>query len=234
MTLRITLDIAMTAALILLMSLQIVEDMAHEYLGMIFGALVIIHTYLNRNWYLALFRGKYNLLRSFRTFVNLAMMISLLLTMFSGIIISESLPALNIDSLTSFARVSHLSSSYLSFLLMGIHTGLHWGMIAGKIKSLWPSVLAIILSGYGLYIFIYQDIPSYITLRNQFAFVDYGKNFLLVILENISMFAFFVLMGYQTSKILIRKYISPCVIIALTVIIYFVFRIWLGVQEAGF
>ncbi|MBQ7577274.1 MAG: DUF4405 domain-containing protein [Synergistaceae bacterium] len=224
----------MTLDLMLLMSLQVAEHEAHEYLGMIFGALVIIHTYLNRNWYFALFRGKYNLMRAFRTLVNISLMISLALTIFSGIIMSETLPALNIESLISFARVSHLSSSYLSFVLMGIHTGLHWSMIAGKIKSRWPAVLAIILSGYGLYVFINADIMSYITLRNQFAFVDYDKNFIAAILENLAIFAFFTLAGYQFSKILTRKFFTPCVIIALTVLTYFIFRACLGVQGGGF
>ncbi|MBQ7560227.1 MAG: DUF4405 domain-containing protein [Synergistaceae bacterium] len=228
------IDIAMTAALMVLMSLQAADGTAHEYLGVIFGALVLVHTYLNRCWYFALFKGKYNFLRIYWTFINLSLMICLLINIFSGIIMSESFPALNIESLTWLARISHLSSSYLSFVLMGIHTGLHFGAISGRIKYLWPALLAIILSGYGLYIFIYQDIPGYITLRNQFAFVDYDKNFLLAIFENFSMFSFWVLIGNQSIKILSRKYLSPCVIIALTVIIYFVFRIWLGVPENGF
>ena len=204
MTRRI-IDVLMTAALMLQMSMQITEQTAHEYLGIIFVALFLIHNYLNRKWYGALFKGKYNLLRAFSTFINISLLIAFIITVFSGIIMSENFPSLNIESLISFARVAHLSCSYLSFVLMGLHLGLHWGMIAGKIKALWPSVLAVIISGYGLYTFINQDIFSYIILRNQFAFIDYEKNFALVILENISMLSFWVLIGYQVSKLLTRK-----------------------------
>ncbi len=228
MTRRI-IDVLMTAALMLQMSMQITE-----YIGITFVALFLIHSYLNRRWYGALFRGKYNLLRAFSTVVNISLLIAFIMTAFSGIIMSENFPALNIESLTSFARVAHLSCAYLSFVLMGLHLGLHWGMIAGRIKSLWPAILAIIISGYGLYTFINQDIFSYIILRNQFAFIDYEKNFALVILENISMLSFWVLIGYQTSKILTRKFLTPCLIIALTIIINFIFRFLLGVPEAGF
>ena len=205
---RRIIDVLMTAALMLQMSMQITEQTAHEYLGIIFVALFLIHNYLNRKWYGALFKGKYNLLRTFSTFINISLLIAFIITAFSGIIMSENFPALNIESLTSFARVAHLSCSYLSFVLMGLHLGLHWGMIAGKIKALWPSVLAVIISGYGLYTFINQDIFSYIILRNQFAFIDYEKNFALVILENISMLSFWVLIGYQVSKLLTRKILS--------------------------
>ncbi len=198
MTRRI-IDVLMTAALMLQMSMQITEQAAHEYIGITFVALFLIHNYLNRRWYGALFRGKYNLLRAFSTVVNISLLIAFIMTAFSGIIMSENFPALNIES--------------LSFVLMGLHLGLHWGMIAGRIKSLWPAILAIIISGYGLYAFINQDIFSYIILRNQFAFIDYEKNFALVILENISMLSFWVLIGYQTSKILTRKFLTPCLII---------------------
>ena len=117
---------------------------------------------------------------------------------------------------------------------MGVHLGLHWGMVAGKIKSLWPAVVAIIIAGYGLFAFMSADIFSYITLRNQFAFIDYDKNFALVILDNIAMLSFWTLIGYQASKLLTRKYLSPCVIVALTLAIYFTFRVILGVQEVAF
>ena len=224
----------MTLALMLQMSMQITEQTAHEYSGVIFAALFLVHTYLNRKWYGALLRGKYNLLRAFSTLVNISLLISFVMTIFSGIIMSESFPALNIESLTSFARLSHLCCAYLSFVLMGVHLGLHWGMIAGKIKTLWPAALAIIIAGYGLYVFIEADIMSYITLQNQFAFIDYDKNFALVILENISMLAFWTLTGYQISKILTRKFFTPCVIISLTILTYIIFRICLGVQGVNF
>ena len=142
--------------------------------------------------------------RVFMTVINLALLISFILTVFSGIIMSESFPELNIEALSSFARLCHLSCSYLSFVLMGIHLGLHWGMIAGRIKSSWPALIAVIIACYGLYVFIQADIISYIFLENQFAFIDYDKNIFLVFIDNIAMLAFWTSAGYYVSK-LIRK-----------------------------
>ena len=200
----------MTLTLMLLMSMQITEQIGHEYLGIFMFVLFLIHQYLNRKWYGALFKGKYTALRSFGTFVNISLLISFVMTAFSGIIMSENFPEFNIDSLYSSARLAHLSCAYLSFVLMGVHLGLHWGVIAGKIKSRWPGFIALIISGYGGYVFIIQEkIHEYIFLINQFAFIDYDKNLFLVLLDNISMFIFWTFAGYYASKFLTRLQRTP-------------------------
>ncbi|MBQ6112589.1 MAG: DUF4405 domain-containing protein [Synergistaceae bacterium] len=227
-------DILMTASMMLLMSMQITEQEWHEYIGVFMFALVLLHMYLNRIWYKALFKGRYSLLRSFGVVVNFALLAAFFMSVFSGIIMSESFPALNVESLTSFARVAHLSSSYLCFVLMAVHAGLYWGMIAGKIKALWPVVLAVIVAGWGLYAFLDADIFSYITLRNQFAFVDYDKNFALVLLDNISMFVFWTLVGYQVTRILSGKYLRPCVIIFCVLLMGVSLYSFCGTQSGGF
>ena len=56
-------DIVMTLLLLFLMSYQVTEQAAHEWLGMGMTALVILHQILNRKWYAALFRGKYGAIR---------------------------------------------------------------------------------------------------------------------------------------------------------------------------
>ncbi|MBQ6774225.1 MAG: DUF4405 domain-containing protein [Synergistaceae bacterium] len=227
-------DILMTAALMLLMSMQITDTTLHEYIGFFMFVIVIFHVYLNRIWYKALFKGRYTLLRSFTVIINFALLIAFFMSVFSGLIMSETFPALNIESLTSFVRVSHLSSSYLCFVLMAVHAGLYWGAVAGKIKASWPVIIAIIISGWGLYAFLNADIFSYITLRNQFAFIDYDKNFALVLLDNISMFVLWTLAGYETTRILTGKYLRPCVIISCVLLIGLSLYTLCGTQTGGF
>ena len=225
----------MTAALMLLMSSQVTGQTAHEYTGIIMFVLFLIHQYLNRKWYGALLKGHYTMLRSFSTVINFALLVSFLLTAFSGIIMSESFPSLNIEALTSFARLIHLSCSYLSFTLMGIHLGFHWGMIAVKIKAAWLEILAVLSAGYGLYAFVLvNNIFSYIFLTNQFAFLDYEKNPVIVFLENISMMSFWTLTGYQFSKILTGKFMKPVIILTLVILTGLSLKLILGVPEGGF
>ena len=235
MNLKRIIDILMTAALMLLMSSQVTGQTAHEYTGIIMFVLFLIHQYLNRKWYGALLKGHYTMLRSFSTVINFALLVSFLLTAFSGIIMSESFPSLNIEALTSFARLIHLSCSYLSFTLMGIHLGFHWGMIAVKIKAAWLEILAVLSAGYGLYAFVLvNNIFSYIFLTNQFAFLDYEKNPVIVFLENISMMSFWTLTGYQFSKILTGKFMKPVIILTLVILTGLSLKLILGVPEGGF
>ena len=225
----------MTVALMLLMSSQVTGQEAHEYTGITMFVLFLVHQYLNRRWYGALMKGRYTALRTLSTVINFSLLVSFIMTAFSGIIMSENFPSLNIESLTSFARLAHLSCSYLSFTLMGIHLGLHWGMIAGRIKASWPEILAVISAGYGLYAFVWvNNIFSYIFLINEFAFLDYEKNPAIVILENISMMSFWTLAGYQVSKILTGKFLKPLVISGLVILTGLAFRFLLGVPEGGF
>ena len=227
MNIRRIVDVLMTAALMLLMSSQVTEQTAHEYIGIAMFTLFIIHQYLNRRWYGALLRGKYTLLRSLSTVINFSLLASFITTAFSGIIMSENFPALNIESLTSFARLAPLSCSYLSFVLMGIHLGLHWGMIAGRVKSLWPEVAAVLFSGWGLFAFVDAGIFSYITLANQFAFLDYDKTPVLVILENMAMLSFWTLLGYQVSKMIAGKFRKPLFVLTVVFTVFGVLRLYI-------
>jgi len=42
------------------MAYQVTGEVLHEWIGMGMTALVIIHQILNRKWYGAIFKGKYN------------------------------------------------------------------------------------------------------------------------------------------------------------------------------
>lgn len=232
MTSRRIVDVLLTLALMLQMSSQVTGQEAHEYNGIIMFCVFLVHQWLNRRWYGAILSGKYTLFRAVSTAVTLTLTATFITTAFSGIIMSENFPALNIEALTSFARLAHLSCSYLSFVLMGVHLGLHWGMIAGRVKASWPGVLAVIAAGYGLYAFVsVNNIASYIFLINEFAFLDYDKMPALVFLENISMFAFWTFTGYQVSKVLTGKFARPCAAMICAVAVFVVCRLVLGVPE---
>lgn len=234
MLIRRAVYVLMTIALMLLMSKQITEQAGHEYIGISMFVLFLIHQYLNRRWYGALFKGRYTANRMLSTAVNFSLLISFLLTAFSGIMISENFPELNVEPLTSFARTTHLCCSYLSFVLMGIHLGLHWGIIAGKIKFSWPGILGSAFAGWGLYVFMSARLYEYIFLINEFAFIDYDKNALLALTENIAMMTFWTLAGYQVSKILSGKYMRPFISIAITAGVYVFLVMCFGIPEAMF
>jgi hypothetical protein len=110
MIIKRTVDAAMTVLLLCLMAYQITGEMAHEWIGMGMTALVISHQILNRKWYSALFKGKYNPYRSITTILNILLLGSFALTAFCGMAMSSyAVPFLYGMAPVSFVRRMHLT-----------------------------------------------------------------------------------------------------------------------------
>ena len=141
-------------------------------------------------WSCAVFRGKYTAYRILQTVFVLAILLTMLGSLISGIILSRHVFIfLGID----FARTLHLVCAYWNLVLLSLHLGLHWNsmMAMAKRASGKPSairtwvlrILAFIVAGYGVVAFVNRDIGSYMTLRTQFAFFDYEEPLLLLLVD---------------------------------------------------
>ena len=201
----------MTILLLFLMAYQVTGEVAHEFIGVSMFIFVIIHQILNIKWYSSLFKGKYNVNRIIMTIINVLLLFSFILTAISGMAMSNhAVPFLYNIINVNIARTMHLAFSYWSFILMGMHLGLHISMIVGVIKGkanikVILTIIFVIISAYGLYVFIHSNIVNYITFKTHFAFFDYDKNKILSLFENASMLMFFAsITHFLISKI--RKF----------------------------
>ncbi len=198
-------DVCMTVLLLCLMAYQVTGEALHEWIGIGMTILVIMHQVLNRKWYGAIFKGKYNAYRIMTTLINIALLLSFALTAFCGMSMSgHAVPFLYGMTKVSFARRMHLSMSHWSFVLMGLHLGMHTPVMIAKLKLLDKlrmalSVLFCIVAGIGLCLFLKNGIPDYLFFRVPFAFLDYEKAGILVFLENILMLLFWVFIGSLTQ-----------------------------------
>lgn len=61
---KITVDVLMTALLVVLMASPITDQLIHKWTGAGMFLLFIAHHILNRHWFKTLGKGKYNALRS--------------------------------------------------------------------------------------------------------------------------------------------------------------------------
>ena len=205
------IDIAITVLLLCLMAYQVTGEMAHEWIGMGMTVLIIIHQILNRKWYGALFKGKYRPYRILSTTLNILLLLSFLLTAFCGMSMSGyAVPFLYGMAPVSFVRRTHLSMSHWSFVLMGMHLGMHIPMMTAGLK--WKGRTKTILAGLftciggiGLYLFLRNGMPDYLFFRVPFAFLDYEKAGWLVFLENLLMLSFWAYIGMQAAQILQKR-----------------------------
>ncbi len=204
---RRIVDAAMTVLLLCLMAYQVTGEVLHEWIGIGMTVLVIFHQLLNRKWYGALFKGKYNAYRVLTSAINILLLCSFALTAFCGMSMSgHAVPFLYGMAPVSFARQMHLSQSHWAFVLMGLHLGLHIpAMTSGlKLKEKAKAVLACVftcIGGIGLWLFLQSGILNYLFFRVPFAFLDYEKAGGLVFLENLLMLSFWGLIGTQAALI---------------------------------
>ena len=241
--LRRIIDIGMTVLLLLQMAYQVMGEAAHEWLGMGMTAMVIVHQILNRRWYGAMFKGKYTAYRAASACVNVLLLASFALTAFCGMAMSNyAVPFLYGIMRVSFVRVTHLSMSHWSFVLMGLHLGLHVPVMLQKLKLKERtrrilSVVCTCVAGVGLWLFFKNGMPNYLFFRVPFAFLDYEKAGALVLLENVVMLLFWAFVGCLVALLCRKKVNShiPVTLILAAVVLGLVLNmIWPGNNDIGF
>lgn len=202
-TIKMIVDVSMTVLLLCLMAYQVTGEVLHEWFGFGMTAVLILHHLLNRKWYAVLFKGKYNAYRIVTTAINTLLLASIALTALCGMAMSaHAVPFLYGMLPVSFARQFHLAMSYWSFVLMGVHLGLHLPTMTATWNKTVKTILAIlctVIAGVGLWLFIKSGITDYMFFRSPFAFFDYDKSGVLVFLENFAMLTAFVLVGTCTA-----------------------------------
>ena len=224
--LRMTIDIIMTILSIILMGGNYLfpADLVHEILGVALFVLWGLHIALNRHWYGAIFRGKYNPYRVMQTVINCCILICTIFLMISGIILSNHIfTFLNIQGGLGFARIAHLLASHWYYLFMSLHIGLHVGMIANKmchsraptressdteiigsspIMTLVGKILLALACTYGIYAFIARGVWKYLILQQQFFFFDLERGYILFALDYISIIILFATISHFIAKLL--------------------------------
>lgn len=207
---RLPLDIMMTLVSIVLMGGNFLfpADLVHEILGVGLFVLWGVHIALNRLWYSAIFRGKYNPYRIMQTVINCCILICTIFLMISGIILSNQLfTFLNIQSGLGFARIAHLLSSHWYYLFMSLHIGLHMGRLFQNVAAkILPRILLVLTSLYGVYAFIARGVWKYLVLKQQFFFFDLEQDYILFAMDYISIIILFATISHFIAKLLKKRF----------------------------
>lgn len=212
---KIAVDILMTLGLLFLMGYQFWGDVAHEWAGAGMFLLFVAHHILNGNWYKSLLHGKYSPFRIFQLIVDLLVFLAMIGLMVSGIMLSNHVFAfLDIHGGTSFARLLHMAASHWGFVLMALHLGVHWGMFMGiakkalklkqtsRVRRILLPILGTGVAIYGLIVFVQRDFLTYMLVRTQFVFLDFGESIPLFYLDCFAMMGTFLFLGYYISMLL--------------------------------
>ena len=216
--LKLTIDVFMTLALLFLMGYQVWGEAAHEWIGSGMFLLFIAHHILNGHWHKSLFKGKYNTMRIVTLCIDVLILLAMLAQMYSGIVMSrhvfDFLPSAGGMSL---ARRLHILGAYWGYILMSLHLGLHWNMILGmvrkavrlksdsKIRRTVVFFAGLIIAGYGVWVFIDRDFPTYLFLKSEFVFLDYSEPKTLFYIDYLALMGLCIFIAHYGTK-LIRKF----------------------------
>ena len=201
---RISLDITMTILSIILMGGNYLfpADLVHEILGVGLFVLWAVHIALNRRWYGAIFKGKYNPYRVMQTIINCCILICTIFLMISGIILSNHIfTFLNIQGGLGFARIAHLLASHWYYLFMSLHIGLHVGRLFQNVTAkIIPRIILALVCAYGIYAFIARGVWKYLILQQQFFFFDLERGYILFAIDYISIIILFATLSHLLAK----------------------------------
>lgn len=212
-TVKLTIDVLMTLALLFLMGYQFWGEMAHEWIGTGMFVLFILHHLLNRTWHKRIFKGKYTPARALTLCVDILTLFAMLALMYSGIVMSRRVFAfLSIEHGLAIARRLHILGAYWGFILMSLHLGLHWNMMIGiarKQMRLTPSKtrtaaefgVSALIAAYGVYVFISRRFPIYLFLKSEFVFMDYSESKLLFYFDYLALMGLCIFIAHYGSKL---------------------------------
>lgn len=115
---KISVDVLMIIAIILeFLSLPI---LIHEIVGIILLFLILAHLNFNQKYFKSITKGKYTLKRTVNLVINIGLLLSLFITIISGIFLSQkSLKSIKIGGM----KMSHIhkSASVISLVFLGFH-----------------------------------------------------------------------------------------------------------------
>ena len=202
------LDILMTLLSVILMGGTVLfpDDRIHQICGISLIVLWVVHIVLNRRWYGALFKGKYQPYRIMQLVVNCGVLVCALFLMISGLLMAWFVPGEWVGCALGFARTTHLLASHWYYIFMAFHIGLHAAIIASKMKIhvIVPRVICIIISLYGVYAFITRGLWKYMFGLQQFFFFDFERGYILFALDYVAIIVLFGTVAHYIGKLLVR------------------------------
>lgn len=215
MTRKIYLDAAIFVLFILVMSFHFLPRVLHEILGLVMAATVFIHLVLNRHWIFSLVRANRTSRKKFSILINFLLLASFLVTLVTGIFISNYVFS-EVVSLELRRNVTihllHHSASYLMMILIGIHLGLHWQEILGRVirrfalrknsigyKILCRVAVAILICA-GIYDSFLNQVGDRILMKHIFATAATELSFIGFAFLLVSNVALYAILSYRVSE----------------------------------
>lgn len=200
-------DTLMTLLLLVLMGFHLHGEIVHEWAGIIFTLLIMLHLYLNRHRLWSLSANIPLTMQRVNRVINAVTFVVVLTAIVSGMMLSRHiLLAQPFHNPASWVRKVHMTSVHWGMLILALHIGLHWKMLATFFcrilnisgeshvaNVIMPGVFSLIALP-GLYGVLNQDYLDYLLMKVDFSFFNYEESALLFYLRYLAIIVLFSLM----------------------------------------
>ena len=199
MPIKAITDILMLILFLLLMADTHTGNVAHEWLGIAMAGAFLLHTWLNRNWYKTLTKGRYNFSRIARLVLNMLLLLALMGTLISAIPISRTVFSFLGLRGELFFRTLHVFCANWCFILAAVHLGVYNKRINAVLKRhihivrpmFWSRispVLYVMLAAYAVYVFQSRELFYSLTMNSSFMMWNENEYMMLFIFDYITLF----------------------------------------------
>ncbi len=175
-------DIAMTVLFLGQMGYHMMDNRMHEWTGVTLCVLFLLHHALNPGWHRGLFEGRYSASRVFLTGVDALLTLAMIAVIVSAILVSRHVFDFLGLRMRAVGRRIHMPATMWAFLLTGLHIGLHWHIVLGKLDKpgkravLWLARLVLAATvAFGLWEFATRGLWMELFMLREFAFLEYGE-----------------------------------------------------------
>jgi hypothetical protein len=211
---RLIIDLAFTLLLLLAFAYRVTGDAAHEWIGLALCAVCIAHNALNRKWWTRIFSGAYTLRRGVMTAVNLLLAFAMAALVITGLLHSRAVLAFLRLPGDMMIRLIHTTTAYWCIPLIGVHIGLHWGMIIkafrkmlgingeNRIRKIAARIAALVFASFGVWSSFDRDMFSKLFLGFSFDYWPEERPAALFFLCNISIMGVYVFVTYYALTLL--------------------------------
>ena len=98
--------------------------------------------------------------------------------------------------------------------MISVHLGLHWNVICGmirnafkiksttKIRSRIALIVGLMISGYGIWVFLNRDFPTYLFLKSEFVFLDYSEPKVLFYIDYLALMGLCIWIAHYSTKLM--------------------------------
>lgn len=208
-------DIAMTFLLLGQMGYHMMDNRMHEWTGVTLCVLFLLHHALNPGWHRGLFKGRYSASRVWLTVVDLLLTLAMVAVIVSALLVLRHAFDFLGLRMRAVGRRIHMPATMWVFVLTGLHIGLHWHIVLGKVAKrgnragIWLARLVLAATvAFGLWEFATRGLWMELFMLREFAFLEYGEPLAVSFASYAAVLCVWAALAYFLRKLL-RKLQSP-------------------------